>query len=372
MAGPTPAAAPARRRDLLLIVAFALLLVLPGLLHVAGLAQSSARDELRELTQRPEMPLNAKAWRNFGPLLDSWLADRFGLRPELIGLAKELKFAFRLPVARSVVAGRDGWLYWGGHEEIEQHSGVRLLSREEIDVWLERLRAYHDWLASRGIRFVFALAPDKSEIYPEHLPEGIPAGAITPADQILRALKAEGTIDVVDLRPVIREAKSLGEIYYRYDSHWKPAAAFLGLQAVLKGRWPVPLPPLADYGYDSKDMRGDLVHLAGLECCLAEPSDKLLRKFPDPVVSETGGVENGQLGYRIVTDHVDYPSIFLCNDSFGDHWATPLADVAHVLVFRRNDHPCHAAAVEAEKPALFIYEAVQRLLVEPPQPLLVP
>ena len=40
---------------------------------------------------------------------------------------------------------------------------------------LGNLDRLHDWLATKGIRFVFVVAPDKSEIYPEHLPEGVPA-----------------------------------------------------------------------------------------------------------------------------------------------------------------------------------------------------
>ena len=363
---------PSRRRDVWLVAAFGLLISLPAVLHLAGLAQTSTRDELRELAVRPEFPANARAWRNFGPRLDAYLADHFGLRPTLLAAAKRLKFAFRLPIAQSVIAGKDGWLYWGGHEEIEQHSGVRLMTKNEIQVWLDTLRTYHDWLAARGIRFVFVLAPDKSEIYPENLPEGIPAGTLTPADQLMAALKEQGLIDVVDLRNFIRKAKSLGQIYYKYDSHWKPATAYLGLAKVLEGRWPVALPPLSDYRLDDRPLRGDLVHLAGLECCAAEPSESLLRKFADPVVSRTSNTASNQLGYGFVTRHVDYPSIFLCNDSFGDQWVTPLADVAYRAVFRRNDMPCQASAVEEEKPALFIFETAQRRLSEPPQPLGLP
>ncbi|HZT18912.1 MAG TPA: hypothetical protein VFA23_05870 [Dongiaceae bacterium] len=342
---------------------------LPAVLHLAGVAQSSARDELRELAERPRFPTSTGAWRAFSARLDAYLADRFGLKPELVSAARHLSFTFRLPLVQSVIVGKDGWLYWGGHQELEQHAGLRLLSRAEIDRWIDTLRHYHDWLAARGIRFVFVLAPDKSEIYPEHLPDGIPASPVTPADQLLSALAKQGVIDAVDLRPVMRQAKSRGTLYYKFDSHWKPAAAYIGLKKVLEGRWPIPLPPLSDYRLDPKPLGGDLARLAGLECCVSEPSEDLLRTFPDPVVSRTGSGDPLQVGYRIVTRHKDYPSIFLCNDSFGDRWSVPLADVAYRIVFRRNDRPCKASAVEAEKPDLFIFEAVQRLLSEPPQPL---
>ena len=137
---------------------------------------------MRNLVQRPRLPTTLTAWRNFGAQIDSYVSDHFGLRPYLLAAANRLNFAVRLPGGGNRVAllGKDDWLYW--RNDIEQHSGLKLLGQWEIDAWTRSLDHLHDWLASQGIRFVFVIAPDKSEIYPEHLPDGVPAAPFTAAE----------------------------------------------------------------------------------------------------------------------------------------------------------------------------------------------
>jgi hypothetical protein len=196
--------------DRLLVAFFALFLLTPAALHILGLGQTTARDEMRDLVERPRFPTSLDDWRNLGRELDAYLADRFGLRPQLVTAANRLSFAFRLPAGKSVVAGRDDWLYSNFYGEIDQYTGLTLLSRPQIEGWIRALKREREWLAARGIKFVFVIVPDKSEIYPEHLPEGLPRGQITPADQIIAALKQERGIDFVDLAPVLKAAKASG------------------------------------------------------------------------------------------------------------------------------------------------------------------
>ena len=96
-------------------------------LHLTGIAQTTARDEMRNLVQRPRLPTTLTAWRNFGAQIDSYVSDHFGLRPYLLAAANRLNFAVRLPGGGNRVAllGKDDWLYW--RNDIEQHSGLRLL-----------------------------------------------------------------------------------------------------------------------------------------------------------------------------------------------------------------------------------------------------
>ena len=122
---------------------------------------------------RPQLP-TLTAWRNFGSQIDSYVSDHFGLRPYLLAAANRLNFAVRLPGGGNRVAllGKDDWLYW--RNDIEQHSGLKLLGQWEIEAWTRSRDHVHDWLASQGIRFVFVIAPDKSESYPSICPMAYP------------------------------------------------------------------------------------------------------------------------------------------------------------------------------------------------------
>src|SRR5579885_3572364 len=363
-----------RFRDAALIALFAPLIFLPAILHMAGVAQTTARDEMRNLVQRPRLPATLAAWRGFGAEMDAYLADHFGLRPYLLAIGNRLNFAVRLPAGgnRLALPGKDDWLFWAN--DIEQHSGLRLLSRGEVTRWIQSLATLHDWLAARGIRFVFVIAPDKSEIYPEHLPDGVPAAPFTAMDQMAAALAAQTGFDFVDLRQLLKAAKPGGQLYYRTDSHWNSRGAYLALRNVLDGRLAkgAALPAFSDYRLDPTPFAGDLVQLLSLACCISEPREAPIRSFPDPVRDHGLVVKDGQEGRWIDTTHRDLPAIFVYGDSFSDAWLPFLADVASRVVYRRNDHPLHAADVEAARPGLFIYEIVQRRVSEPPQPLVSP
>lgn len=363
-----------RWRDGLLVALFTLFLVVPVTLQVLGVGQTTARDEMRDLVQRPRFPTTLDAWRSFGSRVDAYVSDRFGLRHYVLAAANRLNFALPVPggANRVVLLGKDDWLFW--RNDIEQHSGLRLLGQWEVDNWLSNLNRLHDWLASKGIRFVFVVAPDKSEIYPEHLPDGVPAAPFTALDQLTAALEAQDHFDFVDLRPLLKAAKAKGQIYYKTDSHWNTLGAYLALAELLKGRLPsgAALPAFTEYRLDPKPFAGDLVQLLGLSCCISEPSGELIRSFPDPITGSGFKMEDGQEIRWVDTTHKELPAIFVYGDSFSDAWLAPLADVAGRIAYRRNDHPLHARDIEAEKPALFIYEVVQRRVSEAPQPLVFP
>ena len=362
-----------RRRDLLLVLLFASFILLPGLLHVAGVEQSTPENEMRTLVDRPRFPDSTQSWREFGGKLEAYLSDRFGLRPVLTAAASRLRFAIRVPVGQLVIIGKDGWLYWNGQDEMEQVAGVRLLSQVRIGRWIGSLVRMRDWAEARRIRFIFVIAPNKSEIYPEYLPDGLVPAKRTAADQLRDALARDGRIDFVDLRGVMHAAKATGQIYYKTDTHWNPTGAYYALQAVMKGRWPagIELPPLSDYTVDRTPIPGDIAYYLMQECCLKEPSDLLVRKFHDPTLGQADmRPVFSEGGYSIDSEHRTYPRLFLLADSFAFKWFPLLPDVTSRTVFQWNGRTLRLSDVEKEKPDILIYEAVQRVLPYEPTSML--
>ncbi|HEY2112818.1 MAG TPA: hypothetical protein VGH25_13935, partial [Dongiaceae bacterium] len=69
-----------RRRDGLLVTLFATFLLLPATLQILAVRQTTARDEMRELVERPRFPTTLDAWRSFGSRVDAYVSNRFGLR----------------------------------------------------------------------------------------------------------------------------------------------------------------------------------------------------------------------------------------------------------------------------------------------------
>jgi hypothetical protein len=360
-----------RIRDRILVLLFAVLIALPATLHLAGVAQSTAERERRTLAELPRFPDSTERWRSFPSQIDSYLADRFGLRPALLAAASRLKFGLRMPAGALVFTGKDGWLYYNGNQQIDQHTGLRLFGPDEIALWLASLESYRRWLADRGISFVFVIAPDKPSIYPEHLPDGIKLAAVTPADQLLAAIAAQGRIDAADLRPALRAVKSAGDLYYKTDLHWNGIGAYFGLQAVMKGRWPsgVALPPLSDYRVESHPFVGDLNQIANLPCCSFEQELTLALKSGSAVVAQGRDLAPGTPNAWIESRHKTYPSVFIFGDSFATYWAKILPDVTRRTVYLRHEIPFPTAIIEREKPDIVIYEVIQEYMFHVPKPL---
>jgi alginate O-acetyltransferase complex protein AlgJ len=122
------------------------------------------------------------------------------------------------PRALQVIAGKQGWLYYG--DEF-----VRACSPEAAlpDV-LARVRRLGRILAASGRRFLFAVAPDKHSLTPEYLPADLPEKgcALRATTQRLAALRAARLATFVDVPAALtRRQRELGRpIYQKTDTHW--------------------------------------------------------------------------------------------------------------------------------------------------------
>ena len=87
-------------------------------------------------------------------------------------------------------------------------------------------------LESRGISFIFTVAPNKSSIYGEYMPNRyLVTGEKSNAEKLYALLDAEG-FDYVNLTRVLLAAKDK-QIYFKLDTHWNNNGVLLGYNALL-------------------------------------------------------------------------------------------------------------------------------------------
>lgn len=137
-----------------------------------------------------------------------------------------------------VVVGQDGWMYLGDrYEQVASRAarGVPELDEPFLHRWSTQLRQRQDWLESKGIRSLFAIAPNKHAIYPEHGPAWMPFADHGVPARLTAAARAAG-VNIVDTGPAIRALKSEREwLYNRTDTHWTYPAAFSGYRSIMDG-----------------------------------------------------------------------------------------------------------------------------------------
>jgi alginate O-acetyltransferase complex protein AlgJ len=288
--------------------------------------------------------------------------------------------AFRLQVLRvspspTVVRGKDGWLFYADDGALDDHLNVVPLSDADLRRWTTTLQHTQDWLAARGIAYLFVIAPDKHAVYPEFLPDGLQRRpGPSRADQVVAHLRTHSTVQVLDLRPALLDAKRDARIYHRTDSHWNDLGALVASQQILGrlheltgGRLPS-LAPAPASAFDRRDGRApgkDLARMLGLETWLSEDDPRLRAhdaraRVVDPPDRQAGDDPGYDIG-RIATEvaQPDLPRAVVYRDSFGSALVPFLSEhFSRALYLWEYD--VDPRTIDHERPQVVIHEWASR------------
>lgn len=224
-----------------------------------------------------------RGFKSFATDVDGYFSDRFGFRASLLKLCAFIQVrCLHTSLSSEVVIGKDGWLFY----KTPQSFGSDSLSSDSLETWRRALERRQQWLAQRGIKYLFVVVPDKDGMYPEFLPDKMrPAGGRSPVDQLREHMASRSDVPILALRDVLLETKhsSAERLYFRQDSHWNSLGAFVGCQKMIDrlGQWFPDLKPLerSEFRVVPRYTRGDLARMmnapdfsAGDEATL-EPAD---------------------------------------------------------------------------------------------------
>ncbi len=335
----------------------------------ADVAVSAA--EKRLLSPLPPRPEGWAALRAWPRRFEAYYNDHFGFRAPLARAYSWLRYRLGDSPSRQVVRGSDGWFYLNGKvhgDPVGDYRNRNRFNARQLAAFVRGLKVKRDWLAARGIAYLFVVAPNKHTIYPEHLPKYLTRLAPTSAlDQLAEAVGAEPGISFLDLRPTLQAARRPGPpVYHRTDSHWNAwgaNAAQFALVEALRDAARMPVEPRrwpAESFVWRRRPGGDLALLMGLQRVLREdvpetafPSCAAERRplSRDPRTWETvcGGGSGTALIFR--------DSFF---DALEPYFSTYFDRV--VYVDKRVEPALLRALVARHRPQVVVEEWVERLL----------
>ena len=370
-----PAAAPADHsvRDRMVAVLFAIGIALPGLALTWTWSRTLTRFE-----NRSAAPWPAFGWsRDFPAAFDAAFSDRFGGRDALVQFHHgALLRMFGVSSLSTVMVGNDGWYYWlgeDGHSLDRHYRGTMEFPQGRVDDTVAEFRRRNEWLAARGIAYLVVVVPEKFTIYPEHLPAWVARSpGATPYDRVRDALRREGHVTFVDLRPALLAAKARERLYFKTDSHWNYNGAMVGydeimrvIQEKLGDKLPQIVPakqPPYTPGMDFYS--GDLLGMLGMASRIREddvaPFGKALaeleRHCPRRVEkNEPQGIRSYECG------RPELPRAVVLRDSMADLWVPMLTTNFSRIVYA-STYALGRALIEREKPDIVIDELVERKL----------
>ena len=372
--------------NLATVALFGAAICLPCAAYLGKIDTEVAAGENRTLHAMPAVPVTTEQMLAWPRGVDAFWNDQFGFRPRLIQWNALLKLRTGVSASPLVVVGKRGRLFYTGNSSMEAFSGRVPFSPNELRLIKDELEARQAWLGSKGIKYLFTIAPNKESLYSEDVPDDIAYAQPHRLDQLIDYLKAHSTLQLLDLRPALRthKEKDSEQLFHKTDTHWTDVGAFAGyepIRDVLKSWFP---------GYRGRTwsevkrvkgppFSGDLSAMLGLVGYLSDDRVELL---PNPPWQARELTHHGYAkgGPRIARwrGRPDGPRLVLFHDSFflePQHRDAPVE--AHVSPFEMVPliaeefsyaysqwRPDFAPdVIERENPDVVIQEIVERLLI---------
>lgn len=212
------------------ILCFFAVCLIPAVGMLAGWQESSS--ENRELAALPSF------FTEEGEVNREWLSqageyfqEHFAFRNELV-TANALIQGRLLGVsaAEGVIQGTDGWLYY--KDSLADFLGTELLSERSLFNLAHTMGMTQRALEQKGVRFVFAVAPNKNSLYGEHMPyyDSLKVTDENNLERLKGYLEEEG-VNYADLYALFQEKEET--LYHIRDSHWNNQGAAMAADELL-------------------------------------------------------------------------------------------------------------------------------------------
>lgn len=365
----------------LVVVAFIAIIATPSVAALFGTDGGDEYAEGRTLAGFPAMPLRWADATAFLPGLDTWFADHFAFRSNLVRWQARTRYLW-LGVSPTpmVGIGDRGWLAYIDDGGLEDFTNESLLTDSELQNWRDTVVRARDWSRAKGIAYLFTIAPSKALIYPEHFPRTARrVNRMSRTDQIFTAVSDLGV--AVDVRNALMEEKTHVRLFQKTDTHWNSRGAYVAYRTIIDAaRLQVPsIPPpkeLSEFDQITVLAPGmDLAGMIGLKRDLGEEDLRLVPKQPRQyvVVEPKGNIVEAGEG-RIVTEipGSTLPRAVVFRDSFASAVAPFLSEHFSRVVYLWQ-YNFDADAVLAEHPDVVIQEIIGRhLYTFIPSPELIP
>lgn len=320
----------------ILAIVFIIFLTIPGIIMLFQPAKEVSTVEKRKLAEFPSLDNSLDSIKQFPEEFENYFNDHFGLRDFYVTLYNSaFTKLFKTSPNKNVILGNEGWLYMATSGVLPDYLGQRITDDATILRFADELADRQRWFNDLGVHYLFVPVPNKIQVYPEYLPS-IYTGL---AGETLyeKLFKQIGTVsyatDTLNLLPLFLKKKQRRQIYYKTDTHWNFAGAYLGYQAIIDSiqQWFPNQSPLFEKDLNSfkHTYPGDLAQLLHLEKEFAEQGDDIRVKK----VCEGSGIREVEWpprssGYKKSTDHHKVYlaechekdlTVFIIQDSFGNH-----------------------------------------------------
>ena len=321
---------------------------------------------------------------SFPGRFESWFSDHMFFKTEFVRAKTmtELKLFGELDSSSVILGTEEPWLFYKKADDgttLETYKRIDHYSEDELYAIGEELRAFKAELERNGVKeFILYIAPDKESIYGDkYMPDHIVRREGESSTEQLRNFLEREYPDIHVIYPAEEFRASEGSLkgaetlYYKTDTHWNLAGAFLGMSILMDetARLFGTEYTYLDTGFfDAGRAEGDLQRLA----LLPHAFDRVEYGYDRELQFEyTSVLESEATGENVIyegesrSDSCMELSMYFCGDSFR------LAAAGYIMEAMEracvaDRHYLSLEDVSEKQPDVFVLEIAERYLHELP------
>lgn len=207
--------------------------------------------------------LTAATEKPYDEIISPFLVKTFYSKPSDDG---ELAVEYMPPKLHNnlTIEGRDGWLFFGTEENLNDYLGNNILSDEELELYLSKMVKLNELCKAQGKELYFFIPPNKTQVYPEKMPSYTIVDSYTRVQRLVDYVQENSDVKIVYPIQELTDAKEDMQVYLKTDTHWNEAGAYIGTQA-LYALMGMPTTDIQDVNHYEKEFTtGDLIRMGNL------------------------------------------------------------------------------------------------------------
>lgn len=362
-----------RKIDISIIVIFIILLISPTIIYFFVKEKLPKYDsENRNLAIKPIFELNSL--KDFPKRYDDYYNDNLPFREIIQRIYNNVDYyIFKVKSFNNVVIGKKSengkilWLFYDKKSDgnpIQYAMGTRIFSQEEKNNAVINIKQNTDVLKQKNMELYYFIAPNKSTIYKEMLPNTIEIK--NDKNEILNLyeyIKSQNVTNIVYPYNELMEAKKTNSVFYSLDTHWNYYGGFLGTSMLhnnIDSNYDYLFKNAKIVNYGLIDLTGDLSRILNISGMHKYKEENVIVEnfLEDKKYSIT---ENDGIYTYINENPLIDKQIVIIGDSFNDPISNTLAKmyrkVTYMPIFAYSE-----GYLDLLNPDIVIFEAVERYI----------
>lgn len=132
----------------------------------------------------------------------------------------------------SVIEGSDKWLFFMLENSLEDYQGSNIFDQAQLEGYVGNMLALQQSCDATGKSLYFLIPPNKEQVYSEKMPDITVYDSYKRQQRLVDYIHANTNLKIAYPLQEMLAAKGNYQIYFRTDTHWNFAGAFVGVQSL--------------------------------------------------------------------------------------------------------------------------------------------